>query len=92
VAAVDRDVGELQADEAVVRLQDDQFEFLEDAEAYPLVAACADGGRRAHGVGNPAVARPEDQHLDDLVEDETVLDPRAVTAERMTRINRSTPW
>jgi hypothetical protein len=74
---------QFQAEHAVVGAQDRTAELIGDAGADPLVAAAAQGGRRAAGVGDPPVAAAEHQHLDQLVEDDPVGDARAVAAERM---------
>ena len=48
-----------------------------------LVPAAAQRGRRAAGVGDPAVAAAKDQHLDEPVEHDAVGDARAVAAQRV---------
>jgi hypothetical protein len=82
-AAVHGDVVEHQPDDAVVGVEGDPFELREDPEPDPLVAAIADGGRRAGAVGDALVGAAEPQHLQQLVEHDPIRDPAAVTAQRM---------
>lgn len=56
------------------------------AEGDPLIAAAAQGGRRAGRIGDAAVAAATDQDLDEFVEDDPVGDARAVAAERVVNL------
>jgi hypothetical protein len=76
-------VVQVQAEHAVVGGQHRQAQLLGQAQGDPLVTAAAQGGRRAGVVGDPAVAAPEHQDLDELVEDHAVGDSRAVAAQRV---------
>jgi hypothetical protein len=76
-------VVQAQAEHAVVGGQHRQAQLLGQAQGDPLVTAAAQGGRRAGVVGAPAVAAPEHQDLDELVEDHAVRDAGAVAAERV---------
>jgi hypothetical protein len=80
-AAIHREVAELQADHLVICLQDEQLQGGKDPGGDPLVAAVADGGRRAGLVGDLAVATAEHQHLDELVEDDPVGHASPVAAQ-----------
>jgi hypothetical protein len=62
-AAVHGDLVEQQPDDAVVGVQRDLLELREHPELDPLVAAIADGGRRAGAVGDALVGAAESQHL-----------------------------
>lgn len=83
-AAIDGDLFQHEADDAVVCLQDDLSELGEDAEPDPLVAAVPDGGCRAGGVGDGLVRAAEPQNLQELVEDDSVADPLPVVSQRMS--------
>jgi hypothetical protein len=76
-------VRQLQAEQLVVGDQDRSAQLLGHAGGDPLVAAAAQGGRRAALVGDPAVAAAEHQHLDQLVKHDPVSDAGAVAAEGM---------
>jgi hypothetical protein len=80
-AAVDGQVVQLQAEDAVVGGQHQQVQPLAQAERDPLVAAAPQGGGRAGGVFDAAVAAAEDQDLDELVEDDAVGDAGSVAAQ-----------
>jgi hypothetical protein len=74
---------QLQAEELVIGGQHGPAQLLGHPGADPLIAAAAQGGRRAAAVGDAPVATAEHQHLDELVEDDPIGDARAVAAERM---------
>ena len=80
-AAVHGQVAEFEADHAVVGVQHQHLQGGEDAQVDPLVAAVADGGRRAGLVGDLAVAAAEHQDLDELVEHDPVGHPPTVAAQ-----------
>jgi hypothetical protein len=82
-AAVHRQVLQLQPEQPVVGAQHRAAQPVGQAKADPLVAAAAQGGRRAGGIGAAAVAAANDQDLDELVEDDPVWDARAVAAQRV---------
>jgi hypothetical protein len=71
-AAVPCQVRQLQAQELVIGGQHHPTQLLCDPGGDPLVAAAAQGGGRAGVVGDAAGAAAEHQHLDELVEDDTV--------------------
>jgi hypothetical protein len=81
-APVDGEVIKLQADDAVVGVQHQQLQGGEDAQADPVVAAVADGGRRAGLVGDLAVAAAKRQDLHQLVEHDPVGDASPVAATK----------
>jgi hypothetical protein len=58
-------------------------ELLGQAQGDPLVPAAAQRGRRAGGVGDPAIAAAEHQHLDELLEADPVSDAGPVAAQEM---------
>jgi hypothetical protein len=65
------------------------------AQGDPLVAAAAQGGRRAGLVGDAAVAAAKDQDLDELVEDDPAGDALPVAAERVVDVrvgSRAANW
>jgi len=72
-----------QAEQPVIGGQHQQAYLLGQAEGDPLVAAAAQGGRRAGGVRDAPVAAAEHQDLDELVEHDAVGDALAVAAEGM---------
>jgi hypothetical protein len=74
---------QLQAEQPVIGIKHRQAQLLGKAEGDPLVAAAAQGGRRAGLVGDAAVAAAKDQDLDELVEDDPVGDAAPVAAERV---------
>jgi hypothetical protein len=76
-------VRQLQAEQPVIGGQHQQAQLLGQAKGDPFVAAAAQGGGRAGGVGDPAVAAAEHQDLDEFVEHDAVGDAGAVAAERM---------
>jgi hypothetical protein len=80
-AAVHGQVVQVKAEQAVIGGQHGQAQLLGQAQGDPLIAAAAQGGRRAAVVGDAAVAAPEHQHLDELVEDHAVGDAGAVAAQ-----------
>jgi hypothetical protein len=82
-AAVYRQVLQVQAEHAAIGGQHHQAYLLGQAEGDPLVAAAAQGGGRADGVGDPAVATAEHRDLDELVEHDPVGNAGPVAAERM---------
>jgi len=77
---------QLQPEQPVIGAKHCQAQLVGDPGGDPLVAAAAQGGRRAAGVGDAAVAAAEDQHLDELVEDNAVGDARAVAAKRVVNL------
>ena len=79
-AAIHRQVLQLQAEQSVMSGQHQQADLVGDAGADPLIPAAAQGGRRAGGVGDAAVAAAEYQHLDGLVEHHAVGDAGPVAA------------
>jgi hypothetical protein len=76
-------VVQFQAEQPVVGAKHRQPEPVGKAQGDPLVAAAAQGGRRAGLVGDAAVAAAEHQDLDELVEDDPVGDARVVAAQRV---------
>jgi hypothetical protein len=74
---------QLQAEQLVIGGQHHQAQLVGHPGADPLIAAAAQGGRRAGGVGDAAVAAAEHQHLDELVEHQPVGDAPPVAAQRM---------
>jgi hypothetical protein len=82
-AAVHRQLLPFQAEHAVIGGQDQQAQPLGDPGADPLVPAAAQGGGRAAVVGDAAVATPQDQQLDELVEDDAVSDGGPMAAQPM---------
>ena len=83
-AAVDGHIRQVQADHLVVGVQCGQPQPIEDAQPDPFVAAAAQGGRRAGGIGDPLVAGAVHQRLDQLVEDHRIVDAGAVAVQRMS--------
>jgi transposase len=82
-APVHGQVFQFQPQQPVVGAKYRQPQPVGEAEGDPLVAAAAQGGRRAGLVGDAAVAATKDEDLDELVEDDPVGDARAVAAERV---------
>jgi hypothetical protein len=74
-------VVQAQAEQAVVGGQHGPAELLGHAGGDPFVAAAPQGGRRAGAISDAAIPAAEHQHLDELVEHDTVGDARAVAAE-----------
>jgi hypothetical protein len=74
---------QLQAVHPVVGGQCQAVELVGHPGGDPLVAAAAQGGRRAGAIGDAAVAAAEHQDLDELVEDDAVGDAGAVAAEQV---------
>jgi hypothetical protein len=74
-------VVKLQAEQPVVGAKHRAPKPVGKAQGDPLVTAAAQGGRRAGGVGDPAVAAAEHQDLDELVEHDPVSHARAMAAE-----------
>jgi len=82
-AAVDGEVVKLQADHVVVGGHGELVELLGHADGDPLVAAAAQGARRAGAVGHALVATAEHQDLHELVEHDPVGDAGALAAQRV---------
>ena len=82
-APVDDHIRQVQPHDLVVGVQAELLELLEDPGVDPLITSGADRGRRAGRVRDPRVARPQDQHLDQLVEHDPVGDPWTVTPQRV---------
>jgi hypothetical protein len=74
-------VGQVQPNDPVVGLQAQLLQPVEDPGGDPLITPAADRGRRAAGVGELVVGRPEHQSLDELVEHHPIRDPWPVTAQ-----------
>jgi hypothetical protein len=72
-----------QPEQPVVSGQHRTARLLGHPGADPLIAAAAQGGRRAAGIGDAAVAAAEHQDLDELVEDDMVGMRGPVAAQRM---------
>ena len=87
-AAVDGQVVKVETDDGVVGGQGELVEPGVDVCGDPLVAAAAQGPRRAGVVSDALVGTAEDEDLDQFVEDDPVGDTWAVTAERMERLLR----
>jgi hypothetical protein len=66
-----------QAEQPLVGAEHRQARLLGHPGGDPLVAAAPQGGRRAGGIGDAAVAAAEHQDLDERVEDDPVGDARA---------------
>jgi len=60
-----------------------RFELVEDTGVDPLVAPVTDRGRRAGAVAGLAVAGPEHQYFNELVEHDPVVDAGAVAPQRV---------
>jgi hypothetical protein len=82
-APVHRQVVKFQTEQPVVGAKHGTPKPFGHPEGDPLVAAAAQGGRRAGLVGDATVAAAKHQDLDELVEDDPVGDARAVAAQRM---------
>jgi hypothetical protein len=82
-ASVDRDVGQIQADQPFVGGQHRGAQGVEDSSGDPLIAPAAQRGGRARRIAQPFVAAAEDQRGDDLVEHDAVVDAPPVTTQRM---------
>jgi hypothetical protein len=82
-------IAELEANdnEFVVGLEGQLPELCHHSGFDPLVAPTAQSGCRASLLGDPLVGAPEHQHLNQLLlEDYSVGDARAMTAERVIRL------
>ena len=82
-APVDGNVGQGQADDAIVGFPGDLFQVGEDPGPDPLVAAVPDRGGPAGAVGDRGIRAAEPQDLEELFEDDPVGDPRFVAAQRV---------
>jgi hypothetical protein len=82
-AAIHGQMVQLQAEQPLVGGQHRTAQLLGHTGTDPLVPAAAQGGRRAAGIGDTAVAAAEHQDLDELVEDDPVRDAGSVAAEGM---------
>jgi hypothetical protein len=85
-AAVHGQVVQFQADHAVVGAQDQQLQRGEQPCGDPLVAPVAEGGGRAGGIGDLAVATAEHQDLGELIEDYPVGHAAPVAAKRVVGV------
>ena len=79
------ELGQDQADDAVIGLPGDRVQLREDPGLDPLVAAVADRGGAAAAVGDRGIGAAEPQDLDEFLEDDPVADPRLVAAQRVSR-------
>jgi hypothetical protein len=77
---------QFQPEQSVVGAKHRTSQPLGKTQGDPLITAAAQCGRRAGLVRDAAVAAPEDQDLDELVEDDPVGDARAVAAQRVVDV------
>jgi hypothetical protein len=84
--AVDGDIMQDQAHDAVVGLQRDGPQLREYPGGDPFVTAVADRARRAGLVGDGLVGAAEPQDLHELAEHDLIVDAAAVTSQRVRRI------
>jgi hypothetical protein len=82
-ASVYRQIGQVEADHAVVGIPRDAFQAGHDPGRDPFVAAATEGALGAGVVGDPLVSAAEHQDLDELVEHDPIRDTRSVAAQRM---------
>jgi len=90
-AAVDGEVGQVQADHAVEGGQCQGVHPMSEAGGGPHLEPAADGGVGADRAGHPLVAVAGDQGLHDVLEHHPVRDAPAVAAQRMVRIELGSP-
>lgn len=82
-APVDRDVGQLQADHAVVAVTHDLLELIDHPSIDPLIPASSQRRGRAACLCDQPVAHPENHDLNKFIEHHPVGHPQAMAAQRM---------
>jgi hypothetical protein len=87
-APVHREVLQVQSDDSVVGFQAQLLQGGEDSSGDPFIAPPPDGGRRAGGVADLLVRGPQDEDLDQFVEDHAVWDPWAVATQGVVVLHR----
>jgi hypothetical protein len=84
--AIDSHITQVQADDPIIGSHHQGGSGVPDTRVDPLVPATPQGGRRTGGIGDAVVSAAEHEHLDELVEHNSVRHARAVTPARMANV------